>query len=61
MMSNRSYFENLRDIPPGSWTVYGVGNTILHAAGIGTVPIHSYVNGKVLEGELKFSTSLNWV
>ena len=53
MMSNRSYFENFRDIPPGSWTVNGVGNTTLHATGVGTVPIHSYVNGKVLEGELK--------
>ena len=31
----------------------GVDNTTLRATGVGTVPIHSYVNEKVLKGELK--------
>ena len=53
LFDNKQAFSSLQPIPPGTWKVRGVGNTVLEAAAIGDVPIISYVNGKAREGVLK--------
>jgi hypothetical protein len=39
MSGERSYFKDLRLLPPNSWPVHGIGSTVLHALGIGTITI----------------------
>ena len=39
MSGERSYFKDLRLLPPNSWPVHGIGSTVLHALGIGTINI----------------------
>ena len=52
MTDQRSFFTIFKEVPPGTWKVNGVGNTQLDTRGIGTVPIHSFVHGVKVEGEL---------
>jgi hypothetical protein len=53
MCGELSYFSDLCDIPPNSWPINGIGGKILHAIGVGTIKITSFVNGISVEGELK--------
>ena len=53
MCGEFSYFSDLIDIPPHSWPISGIGGKILHAIGVGTIKMTSFVNGSSVEGELK--------
>jgi hypothetical protein len=53
MCGELSYFSDLINIPPLSWPINGIGGKILHAIGVGTIKMTSFVNGSSVEGELK--------
>jgi hypothetical protein len=52
MTDQRFLFNTFKDVTPGSWKVNGVGSTQLNVLGIGSIAIHSFVDGKKIEGEL---------
>ena len=55
MTDQRAFFreEDFKEVPSGTWNVNGVGGVSIEAAGIGTVPVQSFVGGKTLEGEMR--------
>jgi hypothetical protein len=53
MSGVHSYFQELRDIPPNSWPINGIGGTVLHAKGVGTIKLSSHVHGETINGNLK--------
>ncbi len=48
-----SDFQELRDIPTNSWPINGIGGTVLHAKGVGTIKLSSHVHGEIINGNLK--------
>ena len=53
MCGVREYFADLQDIAPGSWPVNGIGGTVLHAHGVGTIQLCTHVHDDFIHGELK--------
>ena len=53
MTDQRSYFDELREIEPGSWPINGIGGTTLHATGVGTINLIREAQGKCYHGEIK--------
>jgi hypothetical protein len=51
MSDQRFFFNTFKDVKPGSWKVNVVG-TQLNVLGIESIAIHSFVEGKKIEGEL---------
>ena len=52
MTYRREWFTELRPIPRGAWPIRAAGNSLLYAAGVGTINISAYVNGETVEHTL---------
>ena len=53
MSGERSYFHELTALDPDCWPVNGIGETTLHAHGIGTIKIVRKVDGRSIYGTIK--------
>lgn len=53
MTDQRSFFSTFKEITSESWKVNGIGGTQLFAAGVGNIPVHSYVHGERKSGEFQ--------
>ena len=52
MSGLRDYFHDLSDLSPAQWPVSGIGGTVLHATGVGTLKLSSLVHGTSTFGDL---------
>ncbi len=50
MSDQRQLMHNFKHIPPGSWTVSGIGDKELEATGYGDIHVRSSVDGNTLTG-----------
>jgi GAG-pre-integrase domain len=53
MSDQRSYFQEMHDVDPENWPVNGIGGTVLHGQGIGTIKLIREHRGKCFHGEIK--------
>lgn len=49
MSGVHAYFQELRNIPPDSWPINGIGGTVLHAKGVGTIKLSALVHGEITQ------------